>query len=489
MSRIRTDNISRHEHRKGRFSALVGAMNAKHVTEGVGQITAIAATSASSAMDSAHRNKQLKAELQKELLVRLDACLPPGLKRTAQRNGAGKRSVGLAGRSSNDILHDCAQAVRALQSADGSASGQKRQRAGPDQEPPSRKVPRATPRLNSTAPPFRDMLLGAHGVFCIEVRKRGDSGDWIVAHVGRGAQSLVLKNPSAQCGIEGNFLRNIIHPDDYDSLLQFDEQGCLLPSSLPKSSTVKVRLMCFGGAPGTKGKGPKFVSLDLQVLHLSCVEAAAADVGGSPDESTPPNDRVPSHSIALLLGEMPTCHGGATKVPAAKSPNVSEKERWNPAAVEHHLPLQILAELASKQSKDAFSAGLLHAITCEGAAKLPPLSTPCGASAVERPGADYNAPLLGSDHNALLLGILALARSVPLASVSQHQSPYDHILGLDLGRAQHALSAPASGGAGGAGLRADEVVLPPMLAADAVPRLPPIKDSTAAQSVPAFHWA
>ena len=58
--------------------------------------------------------KQLKARLERDLVVRLDKMLPSRYRSTAWRGGAGKRSVSVNGRSMNQVLHDVVRCVAVL---------------------------------------------------------------------------------------------------------------------------------------------------------------------------------------------------------------------------------------------------------------------------------------------------------------------------------------------------------------------------------------
>ena len=58
--------------------------------------------------------KQLKAQVERDLVVRLDKMLPSRYRSTAWRGGAGRRAVSTNGRSMNQVLHDVVRYVAVL---------------------------------------------------------------------------------------------------------------------------------------------------------------------------------------------------------------------------------------------------------------------------------------------------------------------------------------------------------------------------------------
>ena len=71
---------------------------------------------ASTSTGCALANKRTKVgrnAIEKQLLARLDACIPAEFRSAAQRKCAGKRSVGASGRSTIDILRDSVRSVAA----------------------------------------------------------------------------------------------------------------------------------------------------------------------------------------------------------------------------------------------------------------------------------------------------------------------------------------------------------------------------------------
>ena len=332
-------------------------------------------------MDSARRNKKLKADLEKHLLAKVDAVLPPGQRTTAQRNGAGKRSVGMAGRSSNDILNDCTRflaqlkAERALQSASECGTSEKRGRPDPSEDAADAQPPEGAPQSRALAQPtpvpLRSMLMSSRSLFCLEVHIVDDSVDWQVDNVGQGAEALSLN--SAGRDIRGQSLRDFVHPDDMEQLLSLRNHPQLHDapiSQVAEPKSAKVRLLCFGADARTGGRAPKFVPLDLQMFCLPGVPATAKRVssierkesggragGEVVGPTTAMDDRVPMLYKALLIAGIPanTFRTSGLKRPASLS--TLQKDAASAMYKEGWGPMQRLADAAALEQEKRACVG------------------------------------------------------------------------------------------------------------------------------------
>jgi len=152
-------------------------------------------------MNSAKVNKRLKAELEAALLNRLDKCLPASARSTAQRNGAGRRSVGLGGRSTADVLGDCVKYIPSVLKKVAATKGALRQADG---------------WRRQNLPSYKTAIMASRSMVCFEVENRDESAKWVVCEAGQGLRRLFWNVPGDDfCGHD---LTRFVHPDDIPAL-------------------------------------------------------------------------------------------------------------------------------------------------------------------------------------------------------------------------------------------------------------------------------
>jgi len=214
-------------------------------------------------------NKRLKAALDKQLLERLDACIPSESRSAAQRKCAGKRSVGASGRSTIDILQDTVRSVVALRTsgANSSSPASSLSHCASSQTSNSAK---SRPVPMHLGLPFRESLFSADCLMCMEVNVLGDyhSSDWIINDLGYGAQNFYMHTMRGD--VRGHGLKNIVHCDDMHKLLWLRrEVGCFntaVPCHVAQVPTsVQVRFINLSAQPAL---ATQYITLTLKLVHL-----------------------------------------------------------------------------------------------------------------------------------------------------------------------------------------------------------------------------
>ena len=182
-------------------------------------------------MNSAKVNKRLKAELEAVLLNRLDKCLPASARSTAQRNGAGRRSVGLGGRSTADVLRDCVKYMPSVLEK-ASATNDAVRRAGGGRRP--------------GIPSYKAALMASRSMVCLEIESRDESADWVVCEAGQGLRRLFWNVPGD--GFCGHSVARFVHSDDIPGLalcweqLAAKQRASRQEAGAPEGTTLNVRL-------------------------------------------------------------------------------------------------------------------------------------------------------------------------------------------------------------------------------------------------------
>jgi len=215
-------------------------------------------------------NKRLKAALDKQLLERLDACIPSELRSAAQRKCAGKRSVGASGRSTIDILQDTIRSVAALRASGTNSSFPASSLSHCASSQTTFKSAKSQPMPMHCGLPFRESLFSADCLMCMEVNVLGDydSSDWIINDLGCGAQNFYMHTMRGD--VRGHGLKHFVHPDDMHKLLWLRrEVGCFntaAPCHVAQVPTsVQVRFINLSAQPAL---ATQYITLTLKLVHL-----------------------------------------------------------------------------------------------------------------------------------------------------------------------------------------------------------------------------
>jgi len=164
--------------------------------------------------------KKRQREQLANLMTTLDSLIPARLRRVAQKNGAGRRAVGVGGRSLHDVLQDAVHCVGSI-----TAAGTPATTPGAEwTESPSRRDAQEdchTARAPRTS--LREALLSSESLLCVEVdlHYRGPhQHKCTVVELGRGAQAFIGDVPWGKDTLLGFDLVDIIHPADAHLFLQ-----------------------------------------------------------------------------------------------------------------------------------------------------------------------------------------------------------------------------------------------------------------------------
>ena len=256
-----------------------------------------------------HRESSLKAKKRRReeltlLLASLDSLIPAHLQRVAQKNGAGRRAVGVGGRSLHDVLHSAVEHVRHITAAEGCAkqnvaSGCMHSPSSDASDAPSgRDTQRDCVSASDLDTVMREALLSSASLKCIEVElRRRSSGRYMckVVELGRGAQELIGDVPWGAEMLVGSDFVDMLHPADVDPFFELvaeahsslqgpsDEHragGAMLEPARGRASSppVSVRIVRFSGHRFAQGR-------HLPPCHPTasdlCAEAADASNGGA----------------------------------------------------------------------------------------------------------------------------------------------------------------------------------------------------------------
>jgi len=175
-----------------------------------------------------HRESSLKAKKRRReeltrLLASLNSLIPAHLQRVAQKNGAGRRAVGVGGRSLHDVLHSAVEHVRHITAAEGRvkknvARGCMHSPSSDASDAPSgRDTQRDCVSASDLDTVMREALLSSASLKCIEVDlRRHSSRKYLckVVKLGRGTQELIGDVPWGAEMLMGSDFVDMLHPAD-----------------------------------------------------------------------------------------------------------------------------------------------------------------------------------------------------------------------------------------------------------------------------------
>ena len=149
------------------------------------------------------RRKKFERDEQRELLRKVETLLPPAWTSHATRNCAGRRSMGLAGRSELDVLLDLQRYLRHLR------ENSTRKCRSDEDEVAKQSAPRAVLGV------ARETLLDAGNMLVLELDMglEMDVPRCRVCAAGRAAERILVFAPSESC--LGRNLGQLVHAEDF----------------------------------------------------------------------------------------------------------------------------------------------------------------------------------------------------------------------------------------------------------------------------------
>ena len=155
------------------------------------------------ARDILRHAESQKRKRQKEVVIALDKLLPETYRSDPVKNCAGRRSLGMEGRSLQDVLVDTVKCLRAMRARDEAGDADTGSPATEDEHTPAT-VSGAT---------IRDGLKSSHSLAVMEL----EMPSWTVLSLSPAAQELLGDTPWGSC--EGQCLVNsIVHHEDVSIL-------------------------------------------------------------------------------------------------------------------------------------------------------------------------------------------------------------------------------------------------------------------------------